>query len=98
VDGPPEGIYTDRCVLFGRPAPSLLGDGIVGMRPQLGFERRMLGGSDGPRTSSPLACGERTGPFQSGNILFDGREGNLEGARRLGLGHPAVHRPHDPLT
>jgi hypothetical protein len=98
VDGPAEGIHPDRRVLFGRPARRLLGDGIVGVRPQLGFEGRVLGGPDGPWTSGPPACGERTGPFQADHILFDGREGYLEGARSLGLGHPSFHRPHDPLT
>jgi hypothetical protein len=68
------------------------------MGAQLGFQGGMLGRDDGARATGALACRQRAGPFQASDVLLDRREGNPEGAGGLGLGHPLLDRPHDPLA
>jgi len=98
ADRPTQGVHAHRLALFARPASGVLGDGLIGMGAQLGVERRVLGGRDRAGAARTRAGLEGAGLFFAGDVEFDGRERDPEGAGGFCLGHPPLHRPDDPFA
>ena len=76
----------------------MLRHGLIRMGAQLGVERRVLVGRNRPGAARARAGLQGAGAFFAGDVEFDGGERNLERARGFGLGHPTLHRPHDPFA
>jgi len=65
---------------------------------ELGLQGRLLIAGNRARTARTGLGLERAGAFLAGNVVFDGRQGDLVGARGFGFGHPHSNRSHDLFT